>query len=89
MCSGNAQEDRGNCPGPEIISQDEMRAMIKAAADEAGNVTVLCRKLKIVAPAPVYLALQRKRAVPDEAAIAFGFIKTTMYRRIGYASRKA
>lgn len=75
--------------GPEILTLEEMRNLIWEEAQAAGNVNVLCRNLHITSPTPVYLALKRKREVPDDVSLSFGFIRTTMYRRIRHVTCKA
>jgi hypothetical protein len=74
---------------PKILTLEEMRNLIWEEAQAAGNVNTLCRNLHIASPTPVYLALKRKREVPDDVSLSFGFIRTTMYRRIRHATYKA
>lgn len=73
---------RGKNPKTDIITQDQMRDLIRAEAEAAGNVTQLCRNLRMRSAAPVHLALQEERAVSDRTALHFGFAKEIMYRRI-------
>ena len=72
---------------PDLISEDEMRALIKAEADAVGGVHQLCRTLHMKSPAPVYLTLQKDRPVSDGISLHFGYELQRMYRRIGHASR--
>lgn len=80
---------RGESPGPDIITQDQMRNLIRAEADAVGGINQLCRNLHMGSAAPVYLALQEQRPISDGISLSFGFERITMFRRIGHASRKA
>jgi hypothetical protein len=76
-------------PEPEIITEEEMRDLIRAEADAAGSIPQLCRNLHMRSSAPVYLALQEEREISDWLAMHFAFERITMFRRIGHAARKA
>jgi hypothetical protein len=71
----------------DLISEEEMRALIKAEADRAGNVNQLCSNLRMKSPAPVYLALQKDRQISDGISLPFGYVSERMFRRIAHVSR--
>jgi hypothetical protein len=71
----------------DLISEEDMRALIRAEADIAGNVNQLCSNLRMKSAAPVYLALQKNRQISDGVSLPFGYVSERMFRRIGHASR--
>ena len=74
--------------GLDLISEEEMRALIEKAAEEVGGKAELGRKLRMKSPAPIYLALQGDRAVGDDLAMRLGYMPQRMYGRIGNGAQK-
>jgi hypothetical protein len=84
----NAVTNRDAAPRPEIITQDEMRDLIQAEVEAAGNIPQMCRNLHMRSSTPVYLALQGERDISDNISLLFGFERTVMFKRIGHATRR-
>jgi hypothetical protein len=84
--SGKRKVRNGN-PEPDLISEDDMRAIIRTAIDEAGGLNAMCRRFRIRSPGPIYLAMQEERAISDGIATHFGFELQRCYRRIGHVTQ--
>src|SRR3954469_10975894 len=72
----------------EIITQDEMRDLIQAEVETAGNIPQMSRNPHMRSSAPLYLALQGERDISDSISLQFGFERTVMFKRIGHATRR-
>lgn len=67
--------------GSDSLTEGQMRALLNERIEAAGGVMAWCRIVGL-SHAPVSLARDGSRCIPESVANACGFIRETRFRRI-------